>query len=187
MFVLLAMNNGMTSCRLHCVVAWISTIVGLSNVHGLSVMPAVRHTKNSWIKNKWTVQRWTTSLRQSEQSSLTLNWPPNSRQHTTEDKQQGGGARLWYDFAITLWAQSLMQATDTAWAHTHSKIDGDIVMLHAKLINTVWKVLYWFNGLHQREFVKAFIVKYFGGTARIHFSTETAALHTAYIHILNMD
>lgn len=43
--VLLAMNNGVTSCRLHYVVAWIPTTVGVSNVHGLTVMPAEGPTK----------------------------------------------------------------------------------------------------------------------------------------------
>lgn len=39
------MNNGVTSCRLHYVVAWIPTTVGVSNVHGLTVTPAEGPTK----------------------------------------------------------------------------------------------------------------------------------------------
>lgn len=64
--VLLAMNNGMTSCRLHYVVAWIPTTVGVSNMHGLTVMPAEGPTKKDpkkqeqKNKNIWTLQRWTT-------------------------------------------------------------------------------------------------------------------------------
>lgn len=46
------MNNGVTSCRLHCVVAWIPNAVGVSNVHSLTVVTAKGHTKKAEKKKK---------------------------------------------------------------------------------------------------------------------------------------